>query len=120
MNSTHALADIRVIDLSRVLAGPYCAMLLADYGADVIKIEQPGSGDPTRAWGPPWVGDQSAYYLTANRNKRSLTLDLKAAEGQTIARRLIAGADIVIENFMPGTMERSASTTRRWRPRSRG
>ena len=98
-----ALAGIRVIDLSRVLAGPYCAMLLADYGAEVIKIEQPGSGDPTRAWGPPWVGDQSAYYQTANRNKRSLTLDLKAPEGQAIARRLIADADIVIENFMPGT-----------------
>ena len=109
MNAPAALADIRVIDLSRVLAGPYCAMLLADYGADVIKIEQPGSGDPTRAWGPPWVGGQpaegahSAYYLTANRNKRSLTLDLKAAEGQAIARRLVAGADVVIENFMPGT-----------------
>ena len=110
MNHPHALADIRVVDLSRVLAGPYCTMLLADYGADVIKIEQPGSGDPTRAWGPPWVGElsagtaQSAYYLTANRNKRSLTLDLKAAEGQAIARRLIAGADVVVENFMPGTM----------------
>jgi crotonobetainyl-CoA:carnitine CoA-transferase CaiB-like acyl-CoA transferase len=107
MNS--ALADIRVVDLSRVLAGPYCAMLLADYGAEVIKIEQPGSGDPTRAWGPPWVGKpsagtaQSAYFLTANRNKRSLTLDLKAPEGQAIARRLIAAADVVVENFMPGT-----------------
>ncbi len=116
--STHALTGIRVIDLSRVLAGPYCTMLLADYGADVIKIEQPGSGDPTRQWGPPWFGVQdrsdvpapdqsepheSAYYLTANRNKRSLTLDLKSAEGQTIARRLIATADVVVENFMPGT-----------------
>ena len=107
MNS--ALNGIRVVDLSRVLAGPYCTMLLADYGAEVIKIEQPGSGDPTRAWGPPWVGKpsvgtaQSAYFLTANRNKRSLTLDLKAAEGQAIARRLIAAADIVVENFMPGT-----------------
>jgi crotonobetainyl-CoA:carnitine CoA-transferase CaiB-like acyl-CoA transferase len=84
-------------------------MVLADYGADVIKIEQPGSGDPTRQWGPPWVGGSpeegglSAYYLTANRNKRSLTLNLKSAEGQDIARRLIATADIVIENFMPGT-----------------
>ncbi len=104
-----ALRDIRIIDFSRVLAGPYCAMLLADYGADVIKIEQPGSGDPTRQWGPPWHGGdgangESAYYLTANRNKRSLTLDLKSAEGQSIARRLIATADVVIENFMPGTM----------------
>ncbi|HRO90481.1 MAG TPA: CaiB/BaiF CoA-transferase family protein [Promineifilum sp.] len=101
-----ALGDIRVIDLSRVLAGPYCAMLLADYGADVIKIEQPGDGDPTRAWGPPWFGDQaireSAYYLTANRNKRGMTLNLKTAAGQAIARRLIATADVVIENFLPG------------------
>lgn len=105
-----ALAGLRVIDFSRVLAGPYCSMLLADYGAEVIKIEQPGSGDPTRQWGPPWLGGTpeagglSAYYLTANRNKRSLTLDLKSAEGQAIARRLVATADIVIENFMPGTM----------------
>ncbi|MBP6786464.1 MAG: CoA transferase [Candidatus Promineofilum sp.] len=117
--SIGALAGIRVIDFSRVLAGPYCTMLLADYGADVIKIEQPGRGDPTREWGPPWFGEpevmgastpvrpehdhESAYYLTANRNKRSLTLDLKSAEGQAIARRLVATADVVVENFMPGT-----------------
>ncbi len=93
---------IRVIDLSRVLAGPFCTMLLADYGADVIKIEHP-DGDPTRRWGPPWFGGESAYYLTANRNKRAMTLDLKTAEGQAIARRLIDTADIVVENFMPGT-----------------
>ncbi len=104
-----ALNGIRVLDLSRVLAGPYCAQLLADYGADVIKVEEPQRGDPTRQWGPPWVGDPddgglSAYYLTANRNKRGMTLNLKTAEGQTIARRLIASADIVLENFMPGTM----------------
>ena len=108
-----ALTGIRVIDLSRVLAGPYCTMLLADYGADVIKIEQPGQGDPTRQWGPPWFGGEvpggapireSAYYLTANRNKRSLTLDLKSAAGQAIARRLIATADVVVENFMPGAL----------------
>jgi len=101
-----ALDGIRVIDLSRVLAGPYATMLLADHGAEVIKIEQPGSGDPTREWGPPWFGGgeggESAYYLTANRNKKSLTLNLKSAEGQAIARRLIATADIVVENFMPG------------------
>ena len=109
-----ALDGIRIVDFSRVLAGPYCAMLLADYGADVIKIEQPGNGDPTRQWGPPWVGGGemtdaappgvSAYYLTANRNKRGMTLNLKAAEGQAVARRLVAAADVVIENFMPGTM----------------
>ena len=123
--TTGALDDIRIIDLSRVLAGPYCAMLLADYGADVIKIEQPGDGDPTRAWGPPWFGAQdlsgaeipdgvqtpdrsgngeSAYYLTANRNKRGMTLNLKTAAGQAIARRLIATADVVIENFLPGAL----------------
>jgi crotonobetainyl-CoA:carnitine CoA-transferase CaiB-like acyl-CoA transferase len=122
---TGPLDGLRVIDLSRVLAGPYCAMLLADYGADVIKIEQPGSGDPTRQWGPPWfsAGDlssvrtpdgvpapdrsdlrESAYYLTTNRNKRGMTLDLKSAEGQAIARRLIATADVVIENFLPGAL----------------
>ena len=107
-----ALADIRVVDLSRVLAGPFCTMLLADYGAEVIKVEQPGSGDPTRAWGPPWVGDdaaaerQSAYYLTANRNKRGMTLDLKSTAGLAVARRLIATADVVVENFMPGTLAR--------------
>jgi len=104
-----ALSGIRVIDLSRVLAGPYCTMLLADYGADVIKIEQPGDGDPTRQWGPPWFGlpdhQESAYYLTANRNKRGMTLNLKSAEGQAIARRLIATADVVVENFMPGTLD---------------
>ena len=108
-----ALTGIRVIDLSRVLAGPYCTMLLADYGADVIKIEQPAQGDPTRQWGPPWFGGEtpdgsiiheSAYYLTANRNKRSLTLDLKSAAGQAIAHRLIATADVVVENFMPGAL----------------
>ena len=107
-----ALADIRVVDLSRVLAGPFCTMLLADYGAEVIKVEQPDSGDPTRAWGPPWVGDdaaaerQSAYYLTANRNKRGMTLDLKSTAGLAVARRLIATADVVVENFMPGTLAR--------------
>jgi crotonobetainyl-CoA:carnitine CoA-transferase CaiB-like acyl-CoA transferase len=105
-----ALARLRVLDLSRVLAGPYCAQLLADYGATVIKVEQPGSGDPTRAWGPPWLeGDegarQSAYFMSANRNKRSMTLDLKTPEGAAIARRLAATSDIVIENFMPGTLD---------------
>lgn len=106
----HALEGIRILDLSRVLAGPYCAMILADYGAEVIKVEQPDGGDPTRHWGPPWVGDApasdrlSAYFLTANRNKRSLTLNLKSAAGQTILRQLIAWADIVVENFMPGTL----------------
>jgi crotonobetainyl-CoA:carnitine CoA-transferase CaiB-like acyl-CoA transferase len=96
------LDDIRVLDLSRVLAGPYCTMVLADYGADVIKVEEPGSGDGTRSWGPPWVGDQSAYFLAANRNKRSITVDLKHPAGLDIVRRLAAQSDVVIENFKVG------------------
>jgi formyl-CoA transferase len=101
-----ALHNIRVLDFSRVLAGPYCAQLLGDYGASVIKIEQPGVGDGTRQWGPPWVGEQSAYFLSANRNKRSLTLNLKSTEGIEIAKVLIAQADVLIENFLPGTMDK--------------
>ena len=104
--NTGALAGVRVLDLSRVLAGPYCTMLLGDYGADVIKVEEPSHGDGTRSWGPPWVGDQSAYYLAANRNKRSLTVNLKAAEGVAIVQRLAAISDVVIENFKPGTASR--------------
>ncbi len=96
------LADIRILDLSRVLAGPYCTMVLADYGADVIKVEEPGSGDGTRTWGPPWVGDQSAYFLAANRNKRSITVDLKAPAGRQIIHELAAISDVVIENFKVG------------------
>lgn len=96
------LADIRILDLSRVLAGPYCTMVLADYGADVLKVEEPGSGDGTRAWGPPWVGDQSAYFLAANRNKRSITVDLKAPEGRQLIHALAAISDVVIENFKVG------------------
>lgn len=99
-----ALSDILVIDLTRILAGPYCTMMLGDYGAEIIKVEQPNSGDGTRQWGPPWVGDFSAYFLTANRNKKSLTLNLKAEKGQQILRDLIAQADVLIENFKVGTM----------------
>ncbi len=104
--SASALNGVRIIDLSRVLAGPYCTMLLADYGAEVIKIEQPGKGDGTRQWGPPWEGGESAYYLSANRNKKSVTLNLKSEQGREILRKLIAGADVLIENFKPGTMAR--------------
>lgn len=101
-SSPQALAGIRVLDLSRVLAGPYCSMLLADYGADVIKVEQPGRGDDTRQWGPPWLGGESAYYLSLNRNKRSLTVNLKTEAGRDIVRALAAQSDILIENFLPG------------------
>lgn len=100
-----ALGDIKVIDFSRVLAGPYATMLLADYGADVIKIEQPGRGDDTRSWGPPFTeSGESAYFLCANRNKRSMTLNLKHPRGREIALALIAQADIVVENFKVGAM----------------
>jgi crotonobetainyl-CoA:carnitine CoA-transferase CaiB-like acyl-CoA transferase len=108
-----ALSHLTVLDLSRVLAGPWASQMLADLGAEVIKIERPGKdgkgGDDTRHWGPPWLKDdqgretsEAAYYLCANRNKRSVTVDFTRAEGQTIVRRLAAGADIVIENFKVG------------------
>jgi formyl-CoA transferase len=100
------LEGIRVLDLSRVLAGPYCTMTLGDLGADVIKVEQPGSGDDTRRWGPPWAGTESAYYLCVNRNKRSITLDLKSPEGKEILTELAKTADIVVENFKVGALDR--------------
>jgi len=103
------LAGIRVLDLSRILAGPSATQLLGDLGADVIKVERPGAGDDTRHWGPPYLRDaygaettESAYYLSSNRNKRSLTLDLTQGEGQALARRLIAESDVLIENFKVG------------------
>jgi len=102
-----ALADLTVLDLSRVLAGPYGTMLLGDFGAEIIKVEQPGRGDDTRQWGPPFTKHgQSAYFLCVNRNKRSITLNLKRAEGRDILRRLAAQADILIENFKVGVMDR--------------
>src|SRR5690606_19584146 len=99
------LEGIRVLDLSRHLAGPLAAMTLGDLGADVIKVETPGSGDDTRRFPPYWNG-VSTYYLSTNRNKRGITLNLKTPEGQEIARKLAARSDILIENFRPGTMER--------------
>lgn len=99
------LRGIVVADFTRVLAGPLATMVLADLGADVIKIEQPGVGDETRGWGPPFVGDDAAYYLSANRNKRSVALDLKDPVDLEVARALIAGADVLVENFRPGVME---------------
>lgn len=100
------LAGVRVIDASRVLAGPYLAMLLGDLGADVVKIEKLDGGDQTRAWGPPFVGTEaarvSAYFVSANRNKRSIALDLKTAAGRDVFHRLLATADVLVENFLPG------------------
>ena len=92
-----------VLDLSRVVAGPYCSMLLGDLGADVIKVEMPGKGDDTRAMGPPFIEGEAAYYLSVNRNKRSITLDLKREAGRAIALKLARQADVVLENFRPGT-----------------
>ena len=104
-----ALSGLRVLDLSRVLAGPWASQLMADLGADVVKVERPGAGDDTRAWGPPWLADdegkptgESAYYLSANRNKRSVTVDMSKPEGQALIKQLAAKADILIENFKVG------------------
>jgi crotonobetainyl-CoA:carnitine CoA-transferase CaiB-like acyl-CoA transferase len=98
------LDGIAVLDLTRVLSGPYCTMLLADMGARVIKIEQPGKGDDTRHWGPPFLEGESAYFLSINRNKESLTLDFKKPDGRAILDRLLGTCDIVVENFRPGTL----------------
>jgi crotonobetainyl-CoA:carnitine CoA-transferase CaiB-like acyl-CoA transferase len=106
MADTAPLDGLTVIDLTRVLSGPYCTMLLADMGARVIKIEQPGRGDDTRGWGPPFVGSESAYFLSINRNKESVTLDLKSRDGRALLDRLLARADVLVENFRPGAMQR--------------
>lgn len=101
------LTGVRVISLSRILAGPFCTMILGDLGADVIKIEIPGRGDDTRHWGPPFAeGGESAYFLCTNRNKRSLTLNLKSEQGLAILRQLIRKGDVLVENFRTGTLER--------------
>ncbi len=100
------LAGLRILDLSRVLAGPYATMHLADLGADVLKIEHPDGGDDTRAFGPPFVDGLSTYYLSVNRGKRSLALDLKDESARATLRRLAARADVLLENFRPGVMAR--------------
>lgn len=107
------LAGLRVLDLSRILAGPTATQLLGDLGAEVLKVERPGAGDDTRGWGPPFVRDadgretrESAYYLSANRNKRSLAIDLSTSEGVSLVRRLASQADILVENFKVGDLER--------------
>jgi formyl-CoA transferase/CoA:oxalate CoA-transferase len=100
------LQGVTVLDLTRVLSGPYCTMLLADMGARVIKIEQPGRGDQTRAWGPPFVSGESAYFLSINRNKESVTLDFTRPAARAVLERLTAKADILVENFRPGTLAR--------------
>ncbi len=99
------LKGVRVLDLSRVLAGPFCSMMLGDMGAEVIKVEEPGKGDDTRSW-PPFVGGEATYFMSVNRNKRSLTLNLKAPAGQALFKKLVAKSDVVLENFRTGTMDR--------------
>ncbi len=101
-----ALDGIRVLDLTRALAGPYCTLMLGDHGADVIKVEMPVTGDETREWAPPSVKGISAYYLSINRNKRSVTVDLKNPDGKRVLERLIEKCDVVVENFSPGTLAR--------------
>ncbi len=111
---TQPLSGIRVLDLTRVMTGPYCTMMLGDMGADVVKIEQPGKGDDTRPWGPPFLGGvdhndptgESAYYLSVNRNKRSITVNLKEPKGLEIVQKLAAQSDVVVENFAPGVAAR--------------
>jgi len=100
------LRDVRVIDLTRILAGPYATMILGDLGADVVKVERPGHGDDTRHWGPPFVGDTASYYTSVNRNKRSIAIDLKHDQGRELVYRMLGDADLVVSNFRPGVMER--------------
>ncbi|MCJ8143427.1 CoA transferase [Ancylobacter sp. A5.8] len=111
--ATRALEGVRVLDLSRVLAGPWATQMLGDLGADIIKVEKPGAGDDTRGWGPPWLKDgaghdtsESAYFLCANRNKRSVTIDMARPEGQALIRRLASASDVVVENFKVGGLKR--------------
>jgi len=105
MKSAGALAGCKVVDLSRVLGGPYCTQILADHGAEVTKIEPP-SGDETRGWGPPFLGDTASYFIGVNRNKRGMAVDLSQAAGQELVRTLLADADVLVENFKPGTLEK--------------
>ena len=103
--SSSALAGIKVLDLTRVLAGPYCTMILSDLGAEVLKIERPKVGDDTRAWGPPNIGNNSCYFMCVNRNKKSVSVNLKDAEGQKIVKELALQNDVLVENYIPGKME---------------
>jgi crotonobetainyl-CoA:carnitine CoA-transferase CaiB-like acyl-CoA transferase len=116
---TAPLSGVRVLDFTRILAGPFATMKLGDMGADVIKIERPGRGDDTRGWGPPFVDGWSTYFLSLNRNKRSMTLNLKDARSHEILERLVRSCEVVVQNFRPGTMEAlglSEARLREWRP----
>jgi formyl-CoA transferase/CoA:oxalate CoA-transferase len=111
------LSGVRVVDLTRILAGPYCTQALADAGAEVVKVEEPGKGDDTRGWGPPFVAGESAYFLSVNRGKRGITLDLKQPRGRELLWRMLAGADVLVENFRPGALERLGFSWRALRER---
>ena len=116
MQSTNGklpLQNIKVIDFSQILAGPFCTMLLADMGADVVKIEKPNGGDDTRRYGPPFIEGESAAFLTLNRNKRSIVLDLKSEQGIAIVRRMLEDADVMIHNFRPGVVDRIGACIQR-------
>ncbi|KAK3550881.1 hypothetical protein QTP70_007509 [Hemibagrus guttatus] len=99
------LDGIRVLDLSRVLAGPFATMILGDLGAEVIKVERPGPGDDTRAWGPPFVREESAYFLSVNRNKKSIAVNLKDPKGAKLITQLARNCDILVENYLPGKLD---------------
>ncbi len=103
---TAPITGLRVLDLTRALAGPFCSMMLGDMGADIIKVEQPGVGDNSRAWGPPFLGGESSYFLSVNRNKRSIAINLRDPHGAEILSRLVAQSDILLENFVPGSLDR--------------
>ncbi|GFO40841.1 succinate--hydroxymethylglutarate coa-transferase-like [Plakobranchus ocellatus] len=101
-----ALSGIRILDMTRVLAGPYCTMLLADLGAEVIKVERPGYGDDTRTWGPPFIGSESCYFMCVNRNKKSVTVDMKKPEGIELIKKMAAVSDVLVENYIPGKLSK--------------
>src|SRR5438309_10726555 len=111
-NTTGAMGGLRVIDLTRVLGGPYCTQILADHGADVIKVEPP-AGDEVRDWGPPFHDDDAAYFVGINRNKRSIGLDLGSEGGRAVLMKMLRGADVLIENFKPGTLDKMGHRQRR-------
>ena len=106
MSQAGPLDGISVVDFSQILAGPFCTMLLADMGAEVIKVERPNGGDDTRRFGPPFINGEGAAFLSLNRNKRSIVLDMKSEQGVEIAKKLVADADVLVQNFRPGVLER--------------
>ncbi|KAL8165650.1 UNVERIFIED_CONTAM: hypothetical protein K2H54_050364 [Gekko kuhli] len=103
-NTVKPLDGVRILDLTRVLAGPFATMNLGDLGAEVVKVEKPGSGDDTRSWGPPFIGKESVYFLSVNRNKKSIAVNMKNPKGAKIIRELAAVSDVFVENYVPGKL----------------